>query len=120
MDNYNKKRGRQLCKSCHEDGDPNTRIVLTNHDPVVALNEQTLLGAIDAKWNHQLYEWAKAGTVLGPKKHHNPPNWMNFELVLTKKKRKKKALPQEPRNMVTTVWMRPLKEKKVKTNGKKH
>lgn len=37
-------------------------------------------------------EWAKAGTVLGPKKHHKPPNWMDFQLVLTKKKRKKKTI----------------------------
>jgi len=93
MDNYDKKRGRSLCQSLSRDGDPNTAIKpLDTLLRDKTLNEKLLLDAIDSKWNHQLYEWAKSGTVLGPKKNHKPPNWMNFELVLTKKKRKKKTI----------------------------
>ena len=89
MDNYCKERGRKICTSCAEGSNPNTRIEIPMRETPV--DEQFLLYAIDAHWQNQLYEWAKAGTVLGPKKHHKPPNWMDFQLVLTKKKRKKKA-----------------------------
>ena len=58
-------------------------------------NEQFLLDCIDPLWQNQLHEWHKAGTILGPKKHHRPVNWMSFDLVLTRKNRKKKGNGQK-------------------------
>ena len=127
MDNYSKEKGRKLCTSCAEDGNPNTRIDLPTVDwDGKALAEPMLLHAIDKHWQNQLYEWHKAGTVLGPKKHHKPVNWMNYELVLTKKKRKPKALKTKPSPLndkgnkfgKISVWMEEPK-RKAKANGKK-
>lgn len=96
MDNYSKARGRRICSSCFRDWNENTRVEIpsyawsqTGEVINVRLNDKTLFQAIDGLWQNQLYEWHKMGIVLGPKKNHRPPNWMNYELVLTKKNRKK-------------------------------
>jgi hypothetical protein len=92
LDNYSKAKGRSTCMSRFLCGDPHHVVSLgkplTRADNQEAIVRQIVMD----RWNELVEtKWAGRGIFPVRKKNQHQPEWEDFELRLTKKKRKAKS-----------------------------